>query len=286
MGKKRIGVIGGSGLYAMEGVQIKQEVQIYTPFGAPSDVYFLGESGNTEIVFLPRHGRGHRLLPSEINYRANIFGMKQLGVNWIMAVSAVGSMKEDIPPGQIVIPSQFVDRTKSRPSSFFGDGVVAHVAFADPVCPTLSAIAAKAGQEAGANIRQGGTYICIEGPHFSTRAESNIYRQWGVDVIGMTNVTEAKLAREAEICYVTLALVTDYDCWHETEEDVTIEGVLKIMAENVATAQEIIKRSLELLPEERECSCATALKSAILTDRNLIPPEAKRRLSVIAGKYL
>lgn len=286
MGKKRIGVIGGSGLYSMEGVRIVEEKQIYTPFGAPSDNYFIGELGESEIVFLPRHARGHRILPSEINYRANICGMKQLGVEWIIAVSAVGSMKEEISPGQIVIPDQFVDMTRFRPTTFFSDGIAAHVAFADPVCPVLSSVLAKAGQELNANIRKGGTYICIEGPQFSSRAESNIYRQWGVDVIGMTNIPEAKLAREAEICYATLALVTDYDCWHESEEDVTIEGILKIMAENVVTAQGIIKRSVLTLPEERECPCSTALKSAILTAPEAIPQETKQKLAIIAGKYL
>ena len=241
MAEKIIGVIGGSGLYEMEGITKVKEIKIKTPFGNPSDAYIVGKLGDVKMVFLPRHGRGHKLLPSELNYRANIFGMKKLGVEQIISVSAVGSMRKDIKPGHIVVVDQFFDRTKGRISSFFGNGIAGHVEFADPVCSNLSNILYKSGKNIGATIHKGGTYICIEGPHFSTRAESNIYRKWGVDVIGMTNIPEAKLAREAEICYATLALSTDYDCWHETEESVTIEMILDTLKKNVATAKAIIK---------------------------------------------
>lgn len=285
MPEKVVGVIGGSGLYEMEGLKNVKEVKVKTPFGNPSDAYIVGKLGDVKMVFLPRHGRGHRLLPSELNYRANIYGMKKLGVEWIISVSAVGSMREDIQPGHIVVVDQFFDRTKGRVSTFFGNGIVGHVEFADPVCPNLSNVLYDAGQRTGATIHKGGTYICIEGPQFSTRAESKIYRKWGVDVIGMTNIPEAKLAREAEICYATLALSTDYDCWHETEESVTVEMILDTLKKNVATAKAIIKEAVPKIASHRNCKCATAMKYAVVTDRKKIPVKAKKDLKIILGKY-
>lgn len=281
-----IGVIGGSGLYEMEGLTGVREVKIHTPFGEPSDAFITGSLGGIEMGFLPRHGRGHRFLPTEVNYRANIYGMKKLGVDRIISVSAVGSMKEEIEPGHIVIPDQFYDLTKHRKSTFFGEGVVAHVGFADPVCHDLSKTLADAGEKAGATVHKGGTYICMEGPQFSTRAESRIYRKWGVDVIGMTNATEAKLAREAEICYATLALSTDYDCWHETEEDVTVEAVIAVLMKNVETAKKIIKEAVSMMPAKRGCRCSEALKNAIMTKAELIPEKTKKDLELIIGKYI
>ena len=281
-----IGVIGGSGLYEMEGLTSIKDVKVATPFGEPSDAYICGSLGGVEMVFLPRHGRGHRFTPTEVNYRANIYGMKKLGVERIISVSAVGSMREDIEPGHIVVPSQFYDHTKHRKSTFFGNGVVAHVGFADPVCHGLSDILVNAGEKTGAKIHRGGTYICMEGPQFSTRAESNIYRGWGVDVIGMTNATEAKLAREAEICYATIALSTDYDCWHETEEDVTVEAVIAVLMKNVETAKKIIKEAVPKIPVKRDCHCKEALKNAIMTKAELIPEKAKKDLDLIIGKYI
>lgn len=286
MTQQTIGVIGGSGLYVMEALEGIEEVRLSTPFGDPSDSYVVGTLNGIRMVFLARHGRGHRILPHEINFRANIHGMKQLGVEWIVSVSAVGSMKEHIRPGDMVVPDQFFDRTKSRAPSFFGNGVAAHVAFADPVCPALWKILGDAAEQAGATVHRGGTYLCMEGPQFSTRAESRVYRTWGVDVIGMTNIPEAKLAREAEICYATLALSTDYDCWHETEEDVSIESVLEIMRTNVETAQRLIRLAVTQIPGARSCACANALEHAILTDRSLISVETRERLALIAGKYL
>lgn len=280
-----VGVIGGSGLYEMEGLKNVKEVKVKTPFGNPSDAYIVGKLGDVKMVFLPRHGRGHRLLPSELNYRANIYGMKKLGVEWIISVSAVGSMREDIQPGHIVVVDQFFDRTKGRVSTFFGNGIVGHVEFADPVCSNLSNVLYDAGQRTGATIHKGGTYICIEGPQFSTRAESKIYRKWGVDVIGMTNIPEAKLAREAEICYATLALSTDYDCWHETEESVTVEMILDTLKKNVATAKTIIKEAVPKILSHRDCKCATAMKYAVVTDKKKIPVKAKKDLKIILGKY-
>ncbi len=290
MSQPVIGVIGGSGLYEIEGLTEVQEVVLETPFGAPSDAYITGTLGGVKMVFLPRHGRGHRFLPSEVNYRANIFGMKKLGVEQIISVSAVGSMKEEIVPGHIVIPDQFFDRTQGkRASTFFGNGVVGHVQFADPICGALADILAEAATAAGATVHQGGTYICIEGPNFSTRAESNIYRGWGVDVIGMTNVPEARLAREAEICYGTVALATDYDCWHDGHDDVSVEAVIAIIKQNVAKAREIIVAASERIVtqrKQRDCACAKALEFAIMTDRNLIPQETKQALEALIGKYL
>lgn len=283
---KTVGVIGGSGLYEMEELEDVREVELDTPFGKPSDSYITGRLGDVKMVFLPRHGRGHRILPSELNFRANIHGMKQLGVERIISVSAVGSMKEEIEPGHIVIPDQFIDRTKGRISTFFGNGVVGHVSFADPLCGDLSKLVYDAAQSVGATAHFGGTYICIEGPQFSTRAESRLYRSWGVDVIGMTNVPESKLAREAEMCYATIALSTDYDCWHEEEEDVTVEAVLEIIRENVATAKAIIRKSVATIGDERDCPCGTALKYAIMTDKSKIPANTKKDLDLILGKYL
>lgn len=282
-----IGVIGGSGLYEMEGLEQVERVRLQTPFGDPSDEFITGILNGVRMVFLPRHGRGHRLLPSEVNYRANIYGMKSLGVQRIISVSAVGSLKEAIVPGHIVIPDQFIDRTKGiRKDTFFGEGIVAHVGFADPTCNCLSSILARAALSAGATVHRGGTYICMEGPAFSTRAESFMYRNLGGDIIGMTNLTEAKLAREAEICYGVIALSTDYDCWHDSHEDVTIEAILAIMHKNVAMAKEIIRLATADTLTERGCSCGSAMQYAIVTDRSLIPTETLQKLNPIIGTYL
>jgi len=282
-----IGVIGGSGLYEMEGMTDIRSVMVETPFGAPSDDYITGILDGVRMVFLPRHGRGHRLLPSEVNYRANIWGMKKLGVERIISVSAVGSMKEEIVPGHIVIPDQFIDRTKGvRKDTFFGDGIAGHVAFADPVCANLSGWLHEAAREAGATAHKGGTYVCMEGPAFSTRAESIMYRSFGVSVIGMTNLTEAKLAREAEICYGIIALSTDYDCWHETHDDVSIEAILEIIRNNVTMAKSIIRHAVHKVGDVRTCPCASALQHAVITDRSAIPADTRERLELIVGKYL
>lgn len=281
-----IGIIGGSGLYEMEGLKDVKSVRVATPFGDPSDEYITGTLGDVKMVFLPRHGRGHRLLPSEVNYRANIYGMKKLGVERIISVSAVGSMKEEIAPGHIVIVDQFFDRTKGRASTFYGSGVVGHVEFGDPVCANLSTTLYGAAKDAGATVHMGGTYICIEGPQFSTKAESRIYRGWGVDVIGMTNIPEAKLAREAEICYGVLALSTDYDCWHTTEEPVTVEMIIATLNANVKMAREIIRQAVPRITSKRECKCATALKFATITDKKAIPAKTREDLGLLIGKYL
>ena len=286
MEEKMVGVIGGSGLYEMEGLEDVQEISLKTPFGDPSDAYIVGRLEGVKIAFLPRHGRGHRVAPSFVNFRANIYGMKKLGVEWIIGVSAVGSMKETIHPGHMVIPDQFIDRTAGRASTFFSDGVVCHISFADPVCPTLSQILHESAKEAGATVQKGGTYLCMEGPQFSTRAESRLYRSWGVDVIGMTNIPEAKLAREAEICYATIAFATDYDCWHETTPDVVIGEVLRILAQSAKTAKNTIRRTLKRLPEKRDCKCASALKYALITVKKLIPEKTKKDLEPIIGKYM
>jgi len=286
MSQPVIGVIGGSGLYEMEGFTDIEEVRLETPFGEPSDVFITGTLDGTPMVFLPRHGKGHRLLPTEVNFRANIYGMKKLGVERIISVSAVGSMREEIVPGHIVIPDQFFDRTVERTATFFGEGVVGHVQFSDPVCGDLSEVLYEAAATVGAPVHRGGTYICIEGPNFSTRAESNIYRSWGVDIIGMTNVSEARLAREAEICYGTVALATDYDCWHEEHDDVSVEAVVAIIKKNVATARKIIREAAKHLGGQRICPCRKALEYAIMTDRTLIPEETRKKLDVIMGQYL
>lgn len=281
-----LGVIGGSGLYQMSDLQGGEWVNVETPFGAPSDAYFVGQLNGVRVVFLPRHGRGHRLLPSELNFRANIYGMKKLGVERIIAVSAVGSLKQEITPGHIILPDQFIDRTRGRISTFFGRGIVAHVSFADPMCGELLRLLGEAGREVGAMLHVGGTYVCMEGPQFSTRAESFLYRSWGADIIGMTNLQEAQLAREAEICFATVALATDYDCWNTEHGDVVIEDVLRILTQNVATAQRIIVHTVPKLSATRTCPCAHALRDAIITDRALIPTAVKQELSILVGKYL
>lgn len=281
-----LGVIGGSGLYDMDGLKNLRTVTVRTPFGDPSDDLVVGDLDGRTLAFLPRHGRGHRVLPSQINYRANIYAMKKVGVKWALSISAVGSMKESIRPGDIVVADQFVDHTKFRPSTFFGDGVVGHIPFADPVCPNLAAIAYGAAKKIVKRTHRRGTYLCMEGPAFSTRAESRLFRTWGVDVIGMTNMPEAKLAREAELCYATLALATDYDCWHETEEDVSIEAVLALIRKNVENSRRIVREVARRLPGRESCGCGESLRNAIVTDRKRIPGPARRKLSLLIGKYL
>jgi 5'-methylthioadenosine phosphorylase len=281
-----IGVIGGSGLYQMQGLERVREVEVKTPFGKPSDKLIRGRLGEIELVFLPRHGKGHRWLPTEINFRANTFAMKKIGVERIISISAVGSLREEIAPGHVVIPDQFIDRTTQRPSTFFGRGVVAHVSLADPFCKDLSGILAAAANSEGAKVHDGGTYLCMEGPQFSTRAESHLYRSWGAHVIGMTNIQEAKLAREAEICFATLALATDYDCWNQAVGDVEIEHVLTVLKQNVDLAQRTIRRAVRQLSSARSCACASALKDAIITERARIPKKLGVALRPIIGKYL
>lgn len=284
MTEQILGVIGGSGLYAMKDLKVVDEVSVETPFGDPSDKIILGDLDGMRMAFLPRHGVGHRFTPSEINYRANIFAMKKLGVERIVSVSAVGSMKEEIIPGHIVVPDQFIDRTMLRKATFFGNGIVGHVSLADPICDDLHGMVLESSQEAGATVHPHGTYLCMEGPQFSTRSESFLYRSWDVDVIGMTNLTEAKLAREAGICYVTIALATDYDCWHEEEDAVTLEAVMEIMHKNVELAQTILKEIVKLPVFERTCACGDAAKNAIVTDRKLIPDALKKDLEILFGK--
>jgi len=281
-----IGIIGGSGLYDIDGLKITGEHRVDTPFGEPSDMIVQGELEGREVAFLPRHNRAHSTPPHQINYRANIYALKKLGVSRIISVSAVGSMKEDIAPGDIVVVDQFIDRTKVRHQTFFEDGIVAHVGFADPVCNELAGKLSSAGRDVGAKVHFGGSYVCIEGPMFSSRAESMIYRSWGTSVIGMTNYQEAKLAREAEICYATMALATDYDCWHEAEEDVDAIRVLEVMKGNIVTAKKIIKKVLPMIEHQRECGCATALQHAIVTQPENISDEAKMRLEPIIGRYV
>jgi 5'-methylthioadenosine phosphorylase len=282
-----IGIIGGSGLYQMEGLNVLFERHVDTPFGDPSDPYVIGEMDGTRVAFLSRHGRGHRRLPTELNYRANIYGFKVLGVDTLLSASAVGSMKESYHPTDIVFPHQFIDRTRHRPDTFFGNGIVAHITFADPICAGVSFAMGEAAREAGATVHMGGVYLCMEGPQFSTRAESNLYRTWGVDVIGMTNLQEAKLAREAEICYATMALVTDYDCWHETAEPVSVEQVIGYLKSNAEMAQRILRGSIpRIMARERTCGCVNALQYAIITDPAAIPPRVKDDLAPIIGKYI
>jgi 5'-methylthioadenosine phosphorylase len=280
-----VGVIGGSGLYEMEGIEEIRWVKVKTPFGDPSDAYCTGRFGGRRVIFLPRHGRGHRLMPSELNYRANIYGMKTLGARTLLSISAVGSMKEDIHPLELVVPDQFYDHTKRRVTSFFGDGIVAHVGMAHPVCGEVAAALAKAGAEVGARVHRGGTYICIEGPQFSTKGESEVYRRWGMSVIGMTNMPEAKLAREAELCYATLALVTDYDVWHEEHDAVTVETVVANLMKNVATAKEVLRRVIPSVPVSCAQGCSDALKSAIITDPKAVAPKIRKRLDFLLGRY-
>ena len=286
MQQAEIGIIGGSGLYNMPGLTDVKEVAVETPFGSPSEKFVLGRLEGREVAFLARHGRGHRLLPSEINFRANIFAMKKLGVQSILSVSAVGSLKIEHKPTDFVIPTQFIDRTTRRISTFFGEGIVAHVAFGDPICATTAVTFRDACRSADVVGKHGGTYVCMEGPQFSTRAESNLYRSWGADVIGMTNLQEAKLAREAEICYATLAMVTDYDCWHEGHEDVTVEQVIAVLHQNAENAAKVVRAAVALLPRNSDCPCRSALKYAILTDRAAIPPETRQKLSLLLDKYL
>jgi 5'-methylthioadenosine phosphorylase len=285
--KAEIGIIGGSGLYAMPGLTNVREERVTTPFGDPSDAFILGELEGRNVAFLARHGRGHRILPSELNFRANIFAMKMLGVDQILSVSAVGSLKEEHKPTDFVIPDQFIDRTYARVSTFFGEGVVAHVAFGDPVCASLAAVLERACGTVGVVGKSGGTYICMEGPQFSTRAESNLYRSWGADVIGMTNLQEAKLAREAEICYATMAMVTDYDCWREGHDDVSVDQIVAVLHQNADNASKVVRAAVGAMHSQATtCACRDSLKYAILTDREAIPAETRQKLSVLLDKYL
>jgi 5'-methylthioadenosine phosphorylase len=281
-----IGVIGGSGLYQMEGLGRIHEVSVSTPFGKPSDKLIRGRLGETDLVFLPRHGKGHRWLPTELNFRANIFALKKLGVERIISVSAVGSLRQDIAPGHVVVPDQFIDRTSQRPGTFFGKGIVAHVSLAEPFCKDLSGVLVESARSENAQVHAGGTYLCMEGPQFSTRAESHLYRAWNAHVIGMTNLQEAKLAREAEICFGTLALATDYDCWNESAGNVEIEHVLAVLKSNVDLAQRTIRRAIAALEYPRSCACASALKDAIITERSRIPKKLRAELRPIIGKYV
>jgi 5'-methylthioadenosine phosphorylase len=283
--KAEIGIIGGSGLYSMPGFAAQEEAVIETPFGAPSENYVLGTLEGRRVAFLARHGRGHRISPSELNFRANIYGMKALGVERILSLSAVGSLKEEHRPLDFVIPDQFFDRTRGRISTFFGEGLVAHVSFADPVCPELSQVAGEACRNAGVNCKRGGTYLCMEGPAFSTKAESNVYRSWGMDVIGMTNLTEAKLAREAEICYVTIAMVTDYDCWHPQHDAVTVNEIIGNLVKNAENACKVVARAVAQMPAARGCKCGAALSHAIITDRKMVPETTRRKLGILVEKY-
>ena len=283
--KAEIGIIGGSGLYSMPGFDAAEEANINTPFGCPSDNYILGQLAGRNVAFLARHGRGHRISPSELNFRANIYGMKELGVERILSLSAVGSLKEEHKPLDFVIPDQFFDRTRGRISTFFGEGLVAHVSFADPICPQLSGLVFEACGAAGVSAKKGGTYLCMEGPQFSTKAESNVYRSWGMDVIGMTNLQEAKLAREAEICYVTAAMVTDYDCWHPDHDAVTVNDIIANLLKNAENACQVVTEAVARMPRERACKCGAALSHAILTDRALIPETTRKKLGPIVAKY-
>lgn len=289
MKQYRIGVIGGSGLYGMDALEIEEERQVETPFGAPSDALVLGRLDGVDVAFLARHGRGHRLLPSELNFRANLYAMKTLGVEHLVSVSAVGSMKEAYEPTHIVVPDQFFDRTRHRADTFFGEGLVAHVSLADPICPHMASVMADSAEAAGATVHRGGTYLCMEGPQFSTRAESNIYRQWGVDVIGMTNLQEARLAREAEICYATFAMITDYDCWHDGHDDVTVDAVLATLRQNAATGQAAVREAIVRLArraDRADCPCSSALQFALMTDPAIVPAGTRERLAPLVDKYL
>jgi 5'-methylthioadenosine phosphorylase len=281
-----IGIIGGSGLYSMPGLTRTREVRLKTPFGKPSDAYVTGTLEGRKVAFLTRHGRGHRILPTELNFRANIYGFKQLGVERIISISAVGSLKEEHKPLEFVIPDQFFDRTRHRVDTFFGNGIVAHIAFADPICPELARSVEAACRKAGVTGKSGGTYVCMEGPQFSTKAESNVYRSWGMDVIGMTNVQEAKLAREAEICYSTVAMVTDYDCWHEGHDAVTVNEIIANLVKNAENACKVVLEAVAAMPADRKCKCGSALLHAIITDRKMIPDATRRKLDLLIGKYL
>jgi 5'-methylthioadenosine phosphorylase len=286
LSQAEIGIIGGSGLYSMPGLTDVREVKQATPFGDPSDPYVLGTLEGRQVAFLARHGRGHRILPTELNFRANIYGFKQLGVERIVSVSAVGSLKDEHRPLDFVIPDQFFDRTRHRVDTFFGEGIVAHIAFADPICPELARTVEAACKKSGVSSKRGGTYLCMEGPQFSTKAESNVYRSWGMDVIGMTNLQEAKLAREAEICYVTVAMVTDYDCWHPHHDSVTVDQIVAVLLKNAENAATVVRNAVASMPTKRNCKCAAALAHAILTDRDKIPAATREKLKLIIGKYL
>jgi len=286
MSNIRIGIIGGSGLYDMAELTDREERVVSTPFGEPSAPLVVATLRGQRVAFLARHGRGHRLTPSELNYRANIYALKSIGVEWILSASAVGSLREELEPMHLVIPSQFYDRTQGRKSTFFGDGLVAHVAFAHPFCSRLSGMAFDSAKKAGAVVHQGGTYVCMEGPQFSTIAESNSYRAMGFDIIGMTNLQEAKLAREAEICYTTIALVTDYDCWHPSHDSVTVHMIIANLTANAKMAQQVIANAVEQLPIERSCDCAKALATAIITRPDAVPAATKAKLAPLVGKYL
>jgi 5'-methylthioadenosine phosphorylase len=282
----KIGIIGGSGLYNMPGFTEKSEVRLETPFGDPSDAFIVGKLAGRDVAFLPRHGRGHRISPSELNFRANIYGMKMLGVERILSLSAVGSLKEEHKPTDFVIADQFFDRTKGRISTFFGNGLVAHVSMAHPVCGEMGPLVKSAADKAGITAKLGGTYLCMEGPAFSTVAESNVYRSWGMDVIGMTNLQEAKLAREAEICYTSVAMVTDYDCWHPGHDAVTVDQIIHVLHTNADNAAKLVAEAVAAMPDARTCKCGSALAHAILTDRSTVPPETRAKLELIVGKYL
>ncbi len=286
MQQAEIGIIGGSGLYSMPGLTDVHEVPVQTPFGEASDVFVLGTLEGRKVAFLARHGRGHRILPTELNFRANIYGMKSLGVERILSVSAVGSLKEEHKPTDFVVPDQFIDRTFHRVSTFFGHGIVAHISFGDPICAEVAAAFTQSCKNVGVVGKSGGTYVCMEGPQFSTKAESNLYRSWGADVIGMTNLQEAKLAREAEICYATVAMVTDYDCWHPGHDEVTVEQVVKVLTTNAENAARVVKQAVALLPRGRKCKCGSALQYAILTDPAKIPAATRQKLSLLLDKYL
>ena len=284
--KAQIGIIGGSGLYSMPGFELENEVVCQTPWGPPSDAYVVGKLAGREVAFLARHGRGHRLSPSELNFRANIYGFKSLGVERIISLSAVGSLKEQHRPLDFLIPDQFFDWTRGRASTFFGDGLVVHLSFSDPICPQMAEVVHEACLAEGLRAQRGGTYLCMEGPAFSTKAESNVYRSWGMDVIGMTNLQEAKLAREAEICYVTVAMVTDYDCWHPDHDAVTVNEIISNLMKNAENASRVVARAVSQIPEARACKCGSALAHAIITDRKLVPEATRKRLELLVGKYL
>jgi 5'-methylthioadenosine phosphorylase len=281
-----LGIIGGSGLYSMAGLTDAREIRVKTPFGDPSEAMVLGMLEGKRVAFLARHGRGHRILPSEINFRANIYAMKQLGVQRIISASAVGSLQEDLKPGEFLVPDQFFDRTKLRVSTFFGDGLVAHVAFDKPTCAQASAVLSDASEHCGVKVHRRGTYVCIEGPQFSTLAEAHVHRQLRFEVIGMTNVTEAKLAREAEICYAAIAMITDYDCWHPDHESVTGAQIMETLSQNAENAKRVLREAVRAMPAERSCKCGTALRHALITDLKLVPPATRKKLAAIIGKYI
>jgi len=286
LSQAEIGIIGGSGLYSMPGFTDVREVTQQTPFGDPSDPYVLGTLEGRKVAFLARHGRGHRIMPTELNFRANIYGFKQLGVERILSLSAVGSLKEEHKPLDFVLPDQFFDRTRHRIDTFFGEGIVAHISFADPICADLAKVAYAACGKANVTSKLGGTYLCMEGPQFSTKAESNVYRSWGMDVIGMTNLQEAKLAREAEICYATVAMVTDYDCWHPHHDSVTVDQIIAVLVKNAENAAKVVRESVAAMPRPRLCKCGSTLGHAILTERDKIPTATRKKLSLILDKYL